>query len=135
MAAAVVRDGRVLLVRRRHPPHAGRLALPGGKVAFGEPLDDAVLRELREETGLAGVSRGPLTALDILDRGEDGALRSHYVLVVMRVDADEGEAVAGDDAVSVHWLGRHDLAVAGGDVTDTTRALGRWLLAPGEAWT
>jgi 8-oxo-dGTP diphosphatase len=48
----VVEDGAVLLIRRRHPPYAGRYALPGGFVDVGETVEAAVVREVREETGL-----------------------------------------------------------------------------------
>jgi ADP-ribose pyrophosphatase YjhB (NUDIX family) len=50
--AAIVRDGRLLLVKRRRAPEAGHWSLPGGKVDFGESVADAVRREIREEVGL-----------------------------------------------------------------------------------
>lgn len=50
--AAIVRDGRLLLVKRLRPPEAGSWSLPGGKVEFGERLADAVAREIREEIGV-----------------------------------------------------------------------------------
>ncbi len=53
-AAAVILDneGRLLCVRRAAEPHKGTLALPGGFAEFGESLETACLREVREETGL-----------------------------------------------------------------------------------
>jgi 8-oxo-dGTP diphosphatase len=54
VGAAVVRDGRLLACRRTTPPAAaGRWELPGGKVEPGESRDDALVREVREELGLA----------------------------------------------------------------------------------
>ena len=47
------RDGRVLIVRRARPPAHGLYTLPGGVVELGETLQQAVIREIREETGLA----------------------------------------------------------------------------------
>jgi len=55
---AVFSGERVLLVRRRHAPFAGRWVLPGGFVVPGETLEHAVVREVREETGIAFVPRG-----------------------------------------------------------------------------
>jgi ADP-ribose pyrophosphatase YjhB (NUDIX family) len=50
--AAIVRDGRLLLVKRRKAPEAGCWNLPGGKVDFGERIEDAVRREILEELGV-----------------------------------------------------------------------------------
>jgi ADP-ribose pyrophosphatase YjhB (NUDIX family) len=55
--AAILRDGRLLLVKRRRPPEAGCWNLPGGKVDFGERVADAVRREIAEELGI-GISLG-----------------------------------------------------------------------------
>jgi 8-oxo-dGTP diphosphatase len=48
----VLQDGKVLLLLRKRPPEAGTWSLPGGRVEFGERLEDAVVRELREELGI-----------------------------------------------------------------------------------
>src|ERR1700687_853171 len=52
VSAAIFRDGRVLIVRRARPPALGLYTLPGGGVELGETLAEAVIREVREETGL-----------------------------------------------------------------------------------
>lgn len=50
--AAILREGRLLLVKRLRPPEAGCWNLPGGKVDFGERVEDAIVREIGEEIGV-----------------------------------------------------------------------------------
>src|SRR5690606_15457197 len=52
VGAVVMHDGALLLVQRAHDPEAGSWSLPGGRVEPGEPLWEAVVREVREETSL-----------------------------------------------------------------------------------
>ena len=52
VAAVMVRDGKLLLIRRGAEPSKGKWSVPGGRVEFGETLVEAVKREVREETGL-----------------------------------------------------------------------------------
>ncbi|MCT7919676.1 NUDIX domain-containing protein [Burkholderia pseudomallei] len=51
--AAIVRDGRILLIKRKRAPEAGCWGLPGGKVDWLEPVERAVCREIEEELGIA----------------------------------------------------------------------------------
>lgn len=111
--AAVVDDGRVLLVRRANPPDQGRWGYPGGRIESGEPIVDAAIRELREETGLAGEAVEIFSAVDVIDRDEAGTLRYHCVLIAVLCRWVGGDPRAGDDALEVGWFTPDEIAEAG----------------------
>ncbi|PMR77437.1 NUDIX hydrolase [Billgrantia endophytica] len=104
VSAGLVHQGKVLMVRRRNPPNADRLAMPGGRVASGESLYAAAVRELREETGVVAEPTRVLTAIDELLYDEAGGLLHHYVIVVVVCRWISGMGVADDDASEIHWL-------------------------------
>lgn len=104
VAAAVLHQAKVLMVRRRNPPNAGKLALPGGRVEPGEPLFQTALRELREETSVIAEAERVITAIDQFHRDEAGQLLGHFVIVVVACRWLGGIAVAGEDASEVCWL-------------------------------
>ena len=89
--AAILRDGRLLLVKRLRPPEAGTWSLPGGKVDFGEPVADAVRREIREEVGLEIELVRPLGLVELI-----GIDDQHWVSPIYLADAPTGEAVNGE---------------------------------------
>ena len=89
--------GRVLLVKRRHDPPGW--ALPGGFVDVGETLEDAVVRELAEETGLR--ARAVRQWHTYSDPARDP--RHHTVSTVFLIDAD-GEPQAADDALEARYF-------------------------------
>ena len=94
-------DTELLLIRRGSEPWKGRLAFPGGFVEYGEEPEEAVLRELLEETGVVG--SGPeLFAV----RGDpDRDPRRHIVSIFYLVDVDESAVpIAGDDASEAEWV-------------------------------
>ncbi len=131
VSCALLRKGRLLMVRRRNPPNAGRLALPGGRVEAGEPLAAAAERELLEETGVQGRSLGPFTAIDVIDRDEAGRLHFHYVLVVMEMAWSSGEPVAADDATHACWMDLEALRAAREEVCSTALQVACRLLGAG----
>ncbi len=109
VGAVVVDDERLLLVLRGRPPGEGTWSIPGGHLERGETLAEAVVRELREETGLDGVC-GPFIGWSELvpDDGGDGA---HVVLLDFEVTLFmAGEPVAGDDVLRAEWVSLGDVA-------------------------
>jgi 8-oxo-dGTP diphosphatase len=102
---AVIRDGRgrLLLIKRGHEPGAGLWSLPGGRVEPGETDAEALVREMREETGLVVVAgrllgsvRRPLANGDVLD------IRDYAATII------GGALNPGDDAADARWVGAED---------------------------
>jgi 8-oxo-dGTP diphosphatase len=131
---AVVLDGdRVVLVKRANEPLIGEWSLPGGAVDVGETLEEAIRREVREETGL-DVEVGPI--VDVLDRiryDPDGRVKFHYVLVDFLCRPTGGELRCASDAAEAVWadgpaLKRYDVAEATISVIDKgiARATTAW---------
>ena len=108
MGGVLVRDGKVLLIRRGKEPLRGRWVVPGGTVEPGETLEEALVREMREETRLEVAPAGLLAVLDAIHR-EDGRLVYHYVILDYLCRYVSGEARAGSDAEALAWAGPDEL--------------------------
>ncbi len=104
---AIIQDaaGRLLLIRRGHDPEAGSWSLPGGRVEPGESDAQALVREMREETGLI-VRPGPLVGA--VDRPGPGGsvleIRDYAATVT------GGTLAAGDDAADARWVAAGEAA-------------------------
>lgn len=128
VSAALIRDGRILMIRRRNPPNAGQLALPGGKVEVGESLRDAAVRELHEETGVEAFAERILTAIDLFDHDDRGGLLAHYVIVVVGMHWRGGVEAAADDATELRWMDLAMLDAANAEVCESAARVARRLL-------
>lgn len=94
--------GRVLLIRRGHPPFKGKYALPGGFVEVGETVEDACRRELMEETG---VKAGRLELIGVYSDPQRDP-RGHTCSVAFLAHVRSAVAKAGDDARAAEWVER-----------------------------
>ena len=101
VGGVLVCDGRVLLIRRGKEPLLGRWVVPGGTVELGEPLEAALVREMREETDLEVTPVEVLTIFDRIEREEGGGVAYHYVIVDYLCEYVSGTPRAGSDALQV----------------------------------
>ena len=102
--AVVIHEDRVLLVRRKKEPDAGRWGFPGGHVDPGETALAAAVRELAEETSVRAVPERYLTNLDIIVHDDAGALRFHFLLAAVLCRYQSGAPVADDDVSDAAWF-------------------------------
>lgn len=96
----LVRDGRVLLVRRAREPFKGRYALPGGFVEYGEKVEECVVREVREETGLETEVARLMGVYSSMGRDP----RGHFVTLLFLLNEKGGRLNAGDDAEEANFF-------------------------------
>lgn len=109
VGGVVVREGRALLIRRGKEPLYGRWTVPGGTVELGETLEEALVREMEEETGLRVEPIKLLTVFDRIHR-EGERVVFHHVIVDYLCRWRSGEARAASDALEVAWASAADLA-------------------------
>jgi ADP-ribose pyrophosphatase YjhB (NUDIX family) len=103
-------QGRLLLIRRANDPGSGQWSLPGGRVEPGESDETAVIREMREETGLDVI---PGTVIGTVTRGR-------YEIHDYACRITGGVLTAGDDATDARWSDAADLSdmEASGELVD-----------------
>ncbi len=124
-----VRERRLLLVRRRNPPDAGLWGCPGGKIEAGETIEDAAMRELREETGILARPLQLLTAFEVIRRDEEGQLVGHFILLPVLCQWLSGTPTAASDALDAAWFEVDGLAQRRSSLSEHVPALAHEALA------
>jgi 8-oxo-dGTP diphosphatase len=128
---AVIRDeaARLLLILRGHEPGFGLWSIPGGRIEPGETDEQAVVREVLEETGLAVTCGRLLGAVDLPVAG-GFTIEVRDYLAVLAPGATPAAARAGDDAAAVRWVTDADA-----DAMEARAELTAGLLAALRSWT
>jgi len=108
VGAVVVKDDQLVLIKRGKAPRKGEWSLPGGGVELTETTRDAVLREIREETGLEVTLAGVIDVVDFIEHDETGAVIFHYVLIDYLAHYCTGSLLAGSDADDACFLSFDD---------------------------
>ena len=102
---AVILDGeKILLEKRKNAPSKGKWSVPGGLVELGENTDQAVIREVKEETGLEVYEPRLIDVVNYVSLGEKGAVKYHFVIVDYLVTVKCGNHKAASDADALKWV-------------------------------
>jgi 8-oxo-dGTP diphosphatase len=109
VSAAIFRNGQVLVVRRARKPALNLYTLPGGVVEAGEPLADALVREVREETALQIEPVGLAGHREVITRDADGRVERHFVIMSFAARWRGGEPVLNDELDDARWLDPSEL--------------------------
>ena len=111
VSAAIIRDGRVLVARRAKGASTGIFTMPGGVVEAGETLHEALVREIREETGIAIHPVALAGEREFISRDEAGRVARHFVILCFACRWISGEGVPLLEELSeLRWLAPSELA-------------------------
>jgi 8-oxo-dGTP diphosphatase len=120
VGAVVTCDGKILLEKRKSEPGKGKWSIPGGLVELGESLEQAVIREVKEETGLDVEKPEQIDVIDNIIRDENGEIKYHFVMVDYFLKLKGGELQAASDAEALQWVLFDEVEKC--DLTKTFRA-------------
>lgn len=120
----ILKDKKILLIKRKNEPFKGKWALPGGYVEYGEKVEDTIVREIYEETGLKTKIRDLIGIYSDPKRDP----RGHTITVAYLLDIKSGELKSGDDASDAKFFDLKDLPKLSFDhdiiIRDTLRRVG-----------
>ena len=110
VSAAIVRDGKILVVRRARAPAHGLYTLPGGVVEVGETLMEAVAREVREETGMTVEPVALAGFREAVARDGQDRVERHFVILCFAARWQAGEPVLNEELDEARWIDPAELA-------------------------
>lgn len=122
VSAAIIRDGKVVIVRRGAGVATGIYTLPGGVVEAGETVREAVIREVREEVGMTIEPLAPAGYREMIDSDADGRVKRHFVILCFAARWIAGEPVPDlTEIAEAEW--RFPAEVDGLTTTDGLREI------------
>ena len=104
VGAIIIKDGKILLEKRKNEPGRGKWSIPGGLVELGESVEQTVIREVREETGLEVEKPEHIDVVDNVIRDENGEIKYHFVIIDYFVKLKGGTLEARSDAEELRWV-------------------------------
>jgi ADP-ribose pyrophosphatase YjhB (NUDIX family) len=110
VSAAIIRNGKVLVVRRARKPALHLYTLPGGAVETGETLFQAVTREVREETALKVEPAGLAGHREVIVRDAQDRVERHFVILSFAARWRSGEVALNEELDDARWLDPSELA-------------------------
>jgi ADP-ribose pyrophosphatase YjhB (NUDIX family) len=104
IGAVIAHEGKIVLVKRGNEPSKGKWSIPGGLVELGESLEQAVIREVKEETCLDVENPSLIDVVDNVDLDEKSKVKYHYVIIDYLVHVKNGTVQAASDAAELRWV-------------------------------
>ena len=104
VGAVVICDGKILLEKRKNEPGKGKWSIPGGLVELGESVEQTVIREVREETGLEVEKPEHIDVVDNVVRDNNSEIKYHFVIIDYFVKLKGGTMKATSDAEELRWV-------------------------------
>ena len=109
VAATIIHNNNILLALRGKPPSKGMWGLPGGVVEVGETLEEAVIREVKEETSVEVEPIELITIFDTIRKDEEGKVKTHFILFEYLCRYLGGQVKAASDAPDARWVSLDEL--------------------------
>lgn len=119
IGAVIICKDRILLEKRKNEPGRGKWSIPGGLVELGERIEETVIREVKEETGLDVEKPELIDVVDNIRFDADGKVKYHFIIVDYFVKLKGGTLKAADDAEDLKWVAFNEVEKY--DLTNTFR--------------
>jgi mutator protein MutT len=104
VGAVIIKDGKILLEKRKNEPGKGKWSIPGGLVELGETIEQTVIREVKEETGLEVEKPEHIDVVDNVVRDDNSEIKYHFVIIDYFVMLKGGTLKATSDAEELRWV-------------------------------
>ena len=109
VGAILIEGDRILLEKRKNSPSKGKWSVPGGLVDLGETVEEAVIREVKEETGLDVYDPRLVDVVSYISFGEKGGVMYHYVIIDYFLTSKGGKLKAASDAADLKWVSFYEV--------------------------